>query len=80
MLNVLSNYVPEGERLVTIEESAELQIQGAHVVILETRPSNAEGSGEVRIRDLVRNSLPHAARPDHRRRMPWLESPTCPRP
>ena len=62
MLNVLSNFIPEGERLITIEESAELQIQGAHVVTLETRPSNAEGTGEVRIRDLVRNSL--RMRPD----------------
>ena len=62
MLNVLSNYIPDGERLITIEESAELQIQGEHVVTLETRPSNAEGSGEVRIRDLVRNSL--RMRPD----------------
>jgi pilus assembly protein CpaF len=62
MLNVLSNFIPEGERLITIEESAELQIQGKHVVTLETRPSNAEGSGEVRIRDLVRNSL--RMRPD----------------
>ena len=56
------NFIPEGERLITIEESAELQIQGAHTVTLETRPSNAEGSGEVRIRDLVRNSL--RMRPD----------------
>ena len=62
MLNVLSNFIPDGERLITIEESAELQIQGAHVVTLETRPANAEGSGEVRIRDLVRNSL--RMRPD----------------
>jgi pilus assembly protein CpaF len=62
MLNVLSNFIPDGERLITIEESAELQIQGEHVVTLETRPSNAEGSGEVRIRDLVRNSL--RMRPD----------------
>jgi pilus assembly protein CpaF len=62
MLNVLSNFIPEAERLITIEESAELQIQGKHVVTLETRPSNAEGSGEVRIRDLVRNSL--RMRPD----------------
>ncbi len=62
MLNVLSNFIPDGERLITIEESAELQIQGAHVVTLETRPSNAEGTGEVRIRDLVRNSL--RMRPD----------------
>ena len=62
MLNVLSNFIPDGERLITIEESAELQIQGEHVVTLETRPANAEGSGEVRIRDLVRNSL--RMRPD----------------
>jgi pilus assembly protein CpaF len=62
MLNVLSNYIPDGERLITIEESAELQIQGAHVVTLETRPANAEGTGEIRIRDLVRNSL--RMRPD----------------
>jgi pilus assembly protein CpaF len=62
MLNVLSDFIPEGERLITIEESAELQIQGKHVVTLETRPNNAEGSGEVRIRDLVRNSL--RMRPD----------------
>ena len=62
MLNVLSNFIPDGERLITIEESAELQIQGAHVVTLETRPANAEGSGEIRIRDLVRNSL--RMRPD----------------
>jgi pilus assembly protein CpaF len=62
MLNVLSNYIPEDERLITIEESAELQLQLDHVVTLETRPSNAEGSGEIRIRDLVRNSL--RMRPD----------------
>jgi pilus assembly protein CpaF len=62
MLNVLSNFIPEGERLITIEESAELQLQGAHVITLETRQANAEGSGEVRIRDLVRNSL--RMRPD----------------
>ena len=62
MLNVLSNFIPDGERIITIEESAELQIQGAHVVTLETRPANAEGTGEIRIRDLVRNSL--RMRPD----------------
>ena len=62
MLNVLSDYIPDGERLITIEESAELQLRAAHTVTLETRPSNAEGSGEVRIRDLVRNSL--RMRPD----------------
>jgi pilus assembly protein CpaF len=62
MLNVLSDYIPDGERLITIEESAELQLRLKHVVTLETRASNAEGSGEVRIRDLVRNSL--RMRPD----------------
>src|SRR5580658_1644478 len=62
MLNVLSNFIPDGERLITIEESAELQLQGHHTVTLETRPANAEGSGEIRIRDLVRNSL--RMRPD----------------
>jgi pilus assembly protein CpaF len=62
MLNVLSDFIPEDERIITIEESAELQLQGKHTVTLESRPSNAEGSGEVRIRDLVRNSL--RMRPD----------------
>jgi pilus assembly protein CpaF len=62
MLNVLTNFIPNDERLITIEESAELQIQSEHVLTLESRPPNAEGSGEVRIRDLVRNSL--RMRPD----------------
>jgi pilus assembly protein CpaF len=62
MLNVLSNFIPADERLITIEESAELQLQLKHTVTLESRPSNAEGSGEVKIRDLVRNSL--RMRPD----------------
>ncbi len=62
MLNVLSDFIPSDERIITIEESAELQLQGKHTVTLESRPSNAEGSGEVRIRDLVRNSL--RMRPD----------------
>jgi pilus assembly protein CpaF len=62
MLNVLSDFIPPDERLITIEESAELQLQLKHTVTLETRPSNAEGSGEIRIRDLVRNSL--RMRPD----------------
>ena len=61
-LNVLSSFIPEGERLITIEDSAELQIQKPHVVNLEARPSNAEGAGEVRIRDLVKNAL--RMRPD----------------
>jgi pilus assembly protein CpaF len=62
MLNVLSNFIPDNERLITIEESAELRLQLQHTVTLESRPSHAEGSGEVRIRDLVRNSL--RMRPD----------------
>jgi pilus assembly protein CpaF len=61
-LNVLSSFIPDGERIVTIEDSAELQLQQPHVISLESRPPNAEGSGEVRIRDLVRNAL--RMRPD----------------
>jgi pilus assembly protein CpaF len=62
MLNVLSGYIPEDERIVTIEDSAELQLRQAHVVRLETRPPNIEGNGEVNQRELVRNSL--RMRPD----------------
>jgi pilus assembly protein CpaF len=61
-LNVLSSFIPEGERILTIEDAAELQLQKPHVLSLEARPSNAEGAGEVRIRDLVRNAL--RMRPD----------------
>jgi len=61
-LNVLSSFIPEGERIVTIEDAAELQLQQSHVLSLESRPPNAEGAGEVRIRDLVRNAL--RMRPD----------------
>ncbi|APC15221.1 pilus assembly protein CpaF [Pseudomonas frederiksbergensis] len=62
MLNVLSGFIPHNERIVTIEDSAELQLQQPHVVRLETRPSNIEGRGEVNQRELVRNSL--RMRPD----------------
>ncbi len=62
MLNALSSFIPDGERIVTIEDSAELQLQQPHVLCLEARPPNAERSGEVRIRELVRNSL--RMRPD----------------
>jgi pilus assembly protein CpaF len=62
MLNCLSAFVPENERIVTIEDSAELSLQQPHVVRLETRPSNLEGKGEVTQRDLVRNCL--RMRPD----------------
>jgi pilus assembly protein CpaF len=62
MLNVLSGFIPEDERIITIEDSAELKMQQPHVVSLEYRPPNIEGEGEVTIRDLVRNAL--RMRPD----------------
>ncbi len=62
LLNVMSGFIPTTERIVTIEDSAELQLQQPHVVRLETRPPNIEGKGEVTARDLVRNSL--RMRPD----------------
>ncbi|MCA1555115.1 MAG: CpaF family protein [Acidobacteria bacterium] len=62
LLNALSAYIPEEQRIVTIEDSAELQLQQPHVVRLETRPSNIEGRGEVTQRDLVKNAL--RMRPD----------------
>ncbi|MDC0663756.1 CpaF family protein [Marinobacter sp. SS21] len=62
MLNVLSSFIPHSERIVTIEDSAELQLQQPHVVRLETRPPNIENRGEVSQRDLLRNSL--RMRPD----------------
>ena len=62
LLNVLSSYIPADDRVVTIEDAVELQLQQEHVVRLESRPPNIEGKGEVTIRDLVRNSL--RMRPD----------------
>ncbi len=61
-LNVLSSFIPEDERIVTIEDAAELQLRQEHVLRLESRPPNLEGRGEIAIRDLVRNSL--RMRPD----------------
>ncbi|MEX0675391.1 MAG: CpaF family protein [Gaiellaceae bacterium] len=61
-LNAMSAFVPNDERIVTIEDAAELQLQQEHVIPLEARPANAEGQGEVRIRELVRNAL--RMRPD----------------
>lgn len=61
-LNVLSSFIPNDERIVTIEDAAELQLSQEHVVRLETRPANVEGKGEISIRDLVKNSL--RMRPD----------------
>src|SRR5919197_1535036 len=62
LLNALSSYIPDDERIVTIEDSAELQLQQPHVVRLETRPPNIEGKGEIKQRDLLRNAL--RMRPD----------------
>jgi pilus assembly protein CpaF len=62
MLNILSGYIPPAERIITIEDAAELRLQQPHVVRLETRPPNIEGKGEVSQRALVRNSL--RMRPD----------------
>ncbi|TML43438.1 MAG: CpaF family protein [Actinobacteria bacterium] len=61
-LNAMSAFIPNAERIVTIEDAAELQLQQQHVITLEARPPNIEGEGEVRIRELVRNSL--RMRPD----------------
>lgn len=62
LLNVLSGFIPRDERIITIEDAVELQLQQEHVIRLESRPANIEGTGEVTIRDLVRNSL--RMRPD----------------
>ncbi len=62
LLNILSAFIPSSERVVTIEDSAELQLQQAHVARLESRPPNVEGRGEITLRSLVRNSL--RMRPD----------------
>ncbi len=62
LLNVLSGFIPENERIITIEDAAELQLQQDHVLRMETKPRNVEGEGETTVRDLVRNSL--RMRPD----------------
>lgn len=62
LLSVLSAYIPEDERIVTIEDAAELQLRQEHVITLESKPANVEGAGAVTIRDLVRNAL--RMRPD----------------
>lgn len=62
LLNVLSGFIPHDERIVTIEDAAEIQLNQDHVITLESRPSNTEGRGQITIRDLVRNSL--RMRPD----------------
>jgi len=62
ILNMLSGFIPNDERIVTVEDTAELRMQQEHVVRLESRPSNIEGQGAISIRDLVKNSL--RMRPD----------------
>lgn len=62
LLNSLSNYIPDHERIITIEDAAELQLKQGNVVSLEARPANSEGKGLITIRDLVRNAL--RMRPD----------------
>ena len=62
LLNVMSSYIPESERIITIEDAAELQLQQDHVLRMETKPANVDGRGAVTIRELVRNSL--RMRPD----------------
>jgi pilus assembly protein CpaF len=62
MLNLLSSFIPERERIVTIEDAVELQLRQEHVIRLETRPANMEGRGEIGIRELVKNAL--RMRPD----------------
>jgi len=62
LLNVLSGYIPDTERIVTIEDAAELQLRQNHVVTMESRPANLEGAGQITIRELVRNAL--RMRPD----------------
>ena len=62
LLNALGSSIPARERVITVEDAAELRLPGDHVLRLEARPSNAEGAGEVRVRDLVRNAL--RMRPD----------------
>jgi len=62
LLNILAGYIPENERIITIEDNAELKLRQPHVVRLEARPPNIEGKGEITLRDLVRNSL--RMRPD----------------
>jgi pilus assembly protein CpaF len=61
-LNMLSNYIPDGERIITVEDTAELKLQAEHWIRLESRPPNIEGKGEITIRDLIKNCL--RMRPD----------------
>ncbi len=68
LLNAMSRLIDPAERIITIEDTAELQLQQPHVVRLETRPPNLEGGGEIAQRELLRNALAHASRPHRARR------------
>ncbi len=70
LMNAISRSIDNGERIVTIEDAAELQLQQPHVVRLETRPANLEGKGEINQRDLIKNALRMRPEPHHRRRGP----------
>ena len=80
LLGVLSCFIPENQRLITIEDAAELRLAMPHVVSLEARPANVEGRGEVTVRDLVRNAL--RMRPDRIivGEVRGVEASTCSRP
>ena len=71
LLNILSTFISDQERIVTIEDAAELQLGQEHVVRLETRPPNVEGKGEIKQRQLRDQRAPYAARPDRHRRGAW---------